>query len=61
MEKSERFVEILRDKKTGAHIYADKVTGVNYLYITQGYGAGLSPLLDRDGKPMISSLPIMED
>ena len=32
----------------------DKETGVNYLYHACGYSGGLTPLLDRDGKPVIS-------
>ena len=35
-------------------IYVDKETGVNYLYIQNGYSGGLTPLLDADGKPVIS-------
>ena len=35
-------------------IYVDKETGVNYLYIRNGYSGGLTPLLDADGKPVIS-------
>ncbi len=32
----------------------DKETGVNYLYVCRGYGGGLTPLLDADGKPIIT-------
>lgn len=32
----------------------DKQTGVNYLYHASGYSGGVTPLLDRDGKPIIS-------
>ena len=35
-------------------IWVDKKTGVNYMYHAAGYGAGLTPLLDRDGKPVVS-------
>ncbi len=35
-------------------ILVDKKTGVNYLFIASGYAGGLTPLLDRDGKPVIS-------
>lgn len=35
-------------------ILVDKQTGVNYLFVTSGYAGGLTPLLDRDGKPVIS-------
>ena len=32
----------------------DKETGVNYLFFQRGYGGGLTPLLDSDGKPIIT-------
>ena len=35
-------------------IRVDKDTGVNYLYHASGYSGGMTPLLDRDGKPVIS-------
>lgn len=34
-------------------IITDQVTGVQYLYAAQGYGAGLTPLLDKEGKPLL--------
>ena len=35
-------------------IYVDKVTGVNYLFCRDGYGGGLTALLDKDGKPVVT-------
>ncbi len=35
-------------------IWVDKETGVNYLFHAGGYAGGLTPLLDREGKPVIS-------
>ena len=35
-------------------IWVDKATGVNYLYHRSGYSGGLTPLLDRDGKPVVT-------
>ena len=35
-------------------IYVDKETGVNYLYIRNGYSGGLTPLLDADGKTVVT-------
>lgn len=35
-------------------IIVDKETGVNYLLVKSGYGAGLTPLLDEKGKPVIT-------
>ena len=37
-------------------ILVDKETGVNYVFHVSGYGGGLTPLLDRDGKPVVSTL-----
>ena len=39
---------------TTSEVYVDKETGVNYLFMTSGYAGGLTPLLGRDGKPVIS-------
>ena len=39
-----------------AEVYVDKETGVNYLLMTSGDAGGLTPLLDRDGKPVISPI-----
>ena len=38
-------------------IWVDKQTGVNYLFVQSGHAGGLTPLLDRDGKPVITSVP----
>ena len=35
-------------------IYADKETDVNYLYVQNGYSGGMMPLLDADGKPVVT-------
>lgn len=32
----------------------DKETGVNYLFSWDGYAGGLTVLLDREGKPIIT-------
>lgn len=37
-------------------IWVDKETGVNYLFRADGYAGGMTPLLDRDGKPVISPI-----
>lgn len=37
-------------------VIVDKVTGVNYLQVTNGYAGGLTVLLDREGKPIITPL-----
>ena len=35
-------------------ILRDKETGVQYLFVQRGYSGGLTPLLDADGKPIVS-------
>ncbi len=42
-------------------VIVDKKTGVNYLMTKSGYGAGITPLLDRDGKPVITSVANFEE
>ncbi len=57
MEK--RFVKIYSDGvMTTTEIWVDIQTGVNYLFHTSGYAGGLTPLLDREGKPVLSRLPV---
>ncbi len=34
-------------------ILVDTETGVHYLQTSWGYAGGLTPLLDRDGKPVV--------
>jgi hypothetical protein len=35
-------------------IIIDKETGVNYLFAQHGYAGGITPLLDKNGKPVIT-------
>ena len=35
-------------------IWVDRETGVNYLFSFNGYAGGLTVLLGKDGKPVIS-------
>ena len=37
-------------------IWVDRETGINYLWCHQGYAGGLTPLLGRDGKPVITTV-----
>lgn len=45
--KQGRFAETMQ-------ILVDRETGVNYLWMQSGYSGGLTPLLNRDGTPVIS-------
>ena len=35
-------------------ILVDAATGVNYLYVSGGSGGGVTPLLDREGKVVVT-------
>lgn len=37
-------------------IIVDRETGVNYLFTHQGYAGGLTVLLDKDGKPVVTPI-----
>ena len=41
----------------GVKILVDRVTGVNYMWTESGYAGGLTPLLNRDGTPVITPVP----
>ena len=55
-DKKEKRFEKVYEQGTmdGMEIWVDRETGVNYLYHYPGYSGGLTPLLDRDGKPVVS-------
>lgn len=53
----ERFEKIYtQGALTNIEIWVDKETGVNYLWRHYGNAGGFTPLLDRDGKPVISAI-----
>lgn len=57
MEKTERFENIYSQGKVHeVQIWVDKETGVNYMFYHQGSAGGLTPLLDKDGRPVISTV-----
>ncbi|MFQ7237488.1 MAG: DUF6440 family protein, partial [Enterococcus hulanensis] len=35
-------------------VFVDRETGVNYMFNKVGYAGGLTPLLDKEGKPVIT-------
>ena len=59
-EKEKRFVKVYSQGGgfTGpaTYVLVDKQTGVNYLYASGGYGGGITPLLNRDGTPIVTPL-----
>mgnify|MGYP000851392439 FL=1 len=57
MAKNDRFEKIYTQGTVNVmEIWVDKETGVNYVYCHSGYAGGLTPLLDRDGKPIVSPI-----
>lgn len=62
MAKEKRFVKLYTQGSLEVNeIWVDTHTGVNYLFHCAGYAGGLTPLLDRDGKPVVSSQSELED
>ncbi len=60
-KKEQRFEIVYKDGSQISdegvrQIMVDKETGVNYLLWKSGYGAGITPLLDSDGKVIVSKL-----
>jgi hypothetical protein len=59
MKKEERFEVIYKDGSELTNdgtrrILLDKETGVQYLLWRSGNGAGITPLLDSEGKPIVT-------
>ena len=60
MADDKRFVKVYSQSgfiDNAMAIYVDKLTGVNYLFSASGYAGGLTPLLNRDGTPVITPVP----
>lgn len=58
-KKENRFEVIFKDgsqlgNEGYRQIIVDKETGVNYLTWKAGYGAGITPLLDAEGKVIVT-------
>ena len=52
MGSEKRFERIY--KQNGLEILVDRATGVNYIFRSSGYAGGMTVLLDREGKPVIT-------
>lgn len=56
MKNNDRFICIEKQGTAkSVEVWVDTQTGVNYMFLHQGFAAGLSPLLDADGKPVVST------
>ena len=57
-KKEKRFIRT--HGESGLHgsteIWVDRETGINYLFHSGGYAGGLTPLLNRDGTPVITTV-----
>ena len=57
MGKNDRFEKVYSQGSLNVtEIWLDKETGVNYVFHQSGYAGGMTPLLDREGKPVISPI-----
>ena len=57
MAKNDRFEKVNSQGTVNVtEIWVDKETGVNYIFHASGYAGGMTPLLDRDGKPIVSPI-----
>ncbi len=54
--KDKRFEVVYNESNplVTTQILVDRQTGVNYLWRVEGYGGGLTVLLDKDGKPVVT-------
>ena len=57
-KRDQRFLERYSQSSftTETKILVDRQTGVNYLFHHAGYAGGLTPLLDREGKPVVTTV-----
>lgn len=57
MAKNERFIRTYTQGAINCtEIWVDRETGVNYVFHTAGNAGGLTPLLNRDGTPVITAV-----
>ena len=56
MAKEKRFKKVYSQNAGCVEIWVDKETGVNYLFYASGYAGGLTVMLDKDGKPIVTPI-----
>ncbi len=55
MGKNDRFEKVYSQGTMNVmEIWVDRETGVNYVFHASGDAGGMTPLLDRDGKTIVS-------
>ena len=57
-KKTDRFIKTLTENGWlgSTEVWVDRETGVNYLFHSTGNAGGLTPLLNRDGTPVVTSV-----
>ncbi len=55
-KKEKRFIKVYSESMGENQIFVDSQTGVNYFYHNSGYSGGLTVLLDKDGKPIVTPI-----
>ena len=56
-KKKERFIRVHSENLGSEQILVDRETGVNYLFVQNGYAGGLTVLVDAEGKPIVTAIP----
>ena len=59
-KKENRFVKVYSQSgfvDPTVTVFVDRQTGVNYVFTQAGYAGGMTPLLNRDGSPVITPIP----
>ena len=61
MKQNDRFVRVYSKGITNVNeIWIDRETGVNYFFHAAGYSGGLTPLLDKNGQPVVTDAYTLE-
>ena len=61
-KKEERFIKTYSQGTLNiSEIWVDRETGVNYLFHCAGNAGGITPLLDRQGNPVITSVSALRE
>ena len=57
MAREDRFIKIYSQGTLNiTEIWVDRETGVNYVFHASGNAGGLTPLLDRQGRPVVTAV-----
>lgn len=54
MAKEKRFIKTYSQGGGSVEVWVDKETGINYLFHSSGYSGGMTVLLNKDGKPVVT-------